>query len=243
MKRAGWLIVAALMGPILVSCATKKTPEEIEGERIAAEFRPGTPIAPLRFDRGHYPDLLAPTSFAVWVDEAVTEARRAAAAEQEDPVTPQMNTDLARVARDFVCIECYLDSAFADMSIAYDVVGCRGVSMYLSTPEDNKIAPVQVAIGTELKEEPRDALKLFGRKSLLVFPRRDLWLSTPLLDEGAPAMRLVVEGYDSAFYFEWAAAGPTEPVRVPAEPDVAKMLRTGLREFYNDVRRISHVFD
>ncbi len=235
------LILAVLLAP--VSCRTRKPPEEGGLEVQPAEFRPATILSRLHFEKGNYPHLFAPSSYALWVDETVTGLRREAAVTAGESIQPDIEAEAARIAQNYLIIECHMDSVFADMSIAYDVVGYRGLSVYLSTPDGRKIPPIQTLISTSAKEEQREALKLFGRTNLVVFPKRDLWLDRPLVTSLVAPVRLVLEGYNSTFYFEWPATPPTGTVAAPTHSEVKEVLKVGFREFHERVRQLAHIFD
>jgi hypothetical protein len=175
MKRTMALL---LISAVAVSaCRSQRPVEEKAGGKAtqpAPVFTPSVSIARLSFDSGSYSDLFAPTSFAIWVDESVTAFRQEAAAQAGETVTPAENADASKICGDYVIIECHLDSVFADMSIAYDVVGLRGLNIYLSTPDGRKIPPIQTLIGTPLKQEPRQALVPWPRLQRALFSRRRL---------------------------------------------------------------------
>jgi hypothetical protein len=147
------------------------------------------------------------------------------------------------VSKNFVVLECIIESVFADTSIAYDVVNLRQIDAYIETPDGQKVLPMQTLIGP-LEEEQREALRLFRRTNLLVFPRQDVWLHRPLIRQGQSRMRLVLKGYDSRFYFEWLEAPSDEPRRfVPTEEEARRLAKTGYTELFSALRRLAHMFD
>lgn len=240
-----WVAVMVAGVLALASCKTGKPVEEkegAEGRTAPREFRPASALSRLHFERGTYPDLFASSSYAMWVDERVTALRRGAAAKEGEAVDSETVVESAYIAGNYVVLECHMDSVFPDMSIAYDVVGGRGVSMYLMTPQGRRAPPMQTLIGTDAREEQREALKLFGRTNLLIFPKRDLWLREHLVDPDAAVVRLVLEGYDSTFYFEWAGAS-ADAVWQPTGLELDEILKTGYHEFHKRVRRLVHMFD
>ena len=244
MKTIGRLGLMVALAAAIVSCKTggpEEPPQPPPKEPYA--FRAARALSELHFEQGPYPAIFAPSSYALWVDEDVTALRRKAALEAGETITPTTDAEVDVITRDYVIVECHLDSLFADMSIAYDVVGCRGLSVYLTTPDGRQIAPIQTLIGTSLKEEPQDALKLFGRTNLIVFPKRDLWLDTPLVGPDAPSVRLVLEAHKTSFYFEWPALKPDvvpEPKRTSDE--IRAVLQTGFKAFHERVQRLAYVF-
>jgi hypothetical protein len=244
MKRVILGSIVLALATAFSSCQTRKPPEEKGDQETVQQtgFTPGAAISRLHFDGGSYPDLFASSTYAVWVDEAVTSLRREAAVQAGETVGAEEEAEAVRIAREYVIVECHLDSVFSDMSIGYDAVGFRGLQVYLSTPDGRKIAPIQTLIGTPLKTEPREALKLFGRTNLVVFPKHDLWLGVPLVGKDAPSVRLVLEGHQSVFYFEWPTGVPAAPTPTVSAGEAAEVLKVGFREFHERVRQLAHIF-
>lgn len=242
MKRVfSFLMGAALL---LGACQSQRPVEDKTAAQPAPPlptFAPASSIARIGFDSGKYPDLFAPETCAIWVAEAVTEMRRDAAVQAGETVAPEEGADAAKIAGAYVIIECHLESAFADSSIAYDAVGLRGLNVYLSTPDGRKIPPIQTLIGTPLKQEPRGALKVFGRTNLIAFPKRDLWIGAPLLASDVSAVRLVIEGHDSVSYFEWASGVPGAEDGVVKKEEASEVLKTRFRDFFERVRALAHI--
>ncbi len=228
----------------LTACQTAAPPAAPSTQETPPiEFRPAAVSSRIHFAQGNYPALFAPTSYALWVDESVTELRRTAAEDTGEPVDPAMVVEAERISRDYVIIECHMDSAFADMSIAYDVVGCRGLTLYLSTPDGRKVFPIQTQIDPTLTEEQHQALKLFSRTNLIIFPRRDIWLNQPLVSGKAPSVRLVLEAHNSKFYYEWPGSVPDLPQTGLSMADAKAVMKTKFKDFHARVRRLAHVFD
>ena len=48
-----------------------------------------------------------------------------------------------------------------------------------------------------------NALKVYRRINLLAFERRNLKLGKPNISQTAPSASLVLEGYNTTFFFEW----------------------------------------
>jgi len=195
--QAAVLAVALALG----ACQTLPLPALVAPPVQPREFQPATALSRLHFEAGPYPDLFAPSSYALWVDEAVTALRREAAIESGETIAPEEESMAATITHDYVIVECHLDSAFADMSVAYDVVGHRGLSLHLEAPDGGKIPPIQTLIGPDVRETPRGALKLFGRTNLVIFSKRDLQLETAAPAQNTATFRLVIEGHNSTFYF------------------------------------------
>jgi len=206
------------------------------------EFRPGRALAQLQFDEGSYPTLFAPSSHAVWVDGRVLAIRREAAAEAGTPVPSDMLVEATQLASHYALIECHIASVFADMSIAYDVVGLRNVSVYLSLPDGRKVQPLQTVLDTSAEEEQRGALKLFARTNVVIFPKRDLWMQTPLMTGDMPGVRLVLEAHGSRFFFEWPGTG-LDALMPVSDIEQERVLKQSFHSFYDRVRALSHTLD
>ena len=56
------------------------------------------------------------------------------AKEAGEATDSKMDADAQRIAQDFLVLECHVESSFSDASIAYDVVGFRGMGRGLSAP-------------------------------------------------------------------------------------------------------------
>ena len=209
--------ITAIFGG-LSGCATKPKP----GEPIPIApgtmmpFVPHTAKASLYFAEGAYPGLFSPACHAEWA--------------QSDPLG-------------MVEVSCTLESAFADTAIAYDVVGLRGLEVFLLTPEGMRIPPVRILPGGDLQEDAHGALKVFRREDTLYFPAG---LAAPAAPAGAaaPAVRLVLEGYDSIFYFEWQAVRPeaVKPLPLHKRP-AAKKAQSFWTQGREKGRERSHRFD
>ena len=226
-RAAYGLCCAALLTLLASSCQTRQPVEPTTPDTVRAGspifFRPAVPQAPIMLESGRYPNLFGGTSRATWIDaQAAAPAAGTTPAtatvvgmEKEDlammtePVAVSGMDDHTRMmAANFNVIVCEIESTFTDTSIAYDVVGFRGIQAYLLAADGRQFTPVQRVIGTELKESNQGALKQYRRKNILLFPKEPIPVTTPLEGSRSPAMRLVLEGYGSKFYFEWPAQVP-----------------------------------
>ena len=170
-------------------------------------FVPGATVANLQVEEARYPNLFSPESYAVWVTSAVA-SMKLAADEQAGiaDMAPGLANTAALTLENFYVFEIHLSSVFPDASIAYDVVGLRNLDMFLATPDGRNVYPVQRIMDTELNEEMVGALRKYERTNILVFPKRDLFVNQPVIGEGVPGVRLVVQGFHSSFYFEFPSA-------------------------------------
>ncbi|MBI5095930.1 MAG: hypothetical protein HZB26_26285 [Candidatus Hydrogenedentes bacterium] len=246
MNTAVRIVCVMLVVAALTSCKTGKSKPVETPEETAAGFQPGAFLTPIRHEQGRYADLYSPNSFALWIGPEVLQFKQEMAKEAGETADPKMDADAQRIAQDFLVLECHIESAFSDSSIAYDVVGFRGMDdVYLLLPGGKKVHPQQTVIGPRAEEEGKGALKVFRRTNLLVFPRHDLWSGGATLDPTAPSVKLVLEGYASHFYFEWPAA-PGSPVAQkwsPAAEDAKRAVIMGYTQFMSSVRRLAHMFD
>jgi hypothetical protein len=190
--------------------------------------------------KGPYPNLFSPESFALWVGNDVTALRRAHAVEKGESIDPGLDAAAKNIDENFLVFECSFSSAFGDMSIAYDVVGLRGMSVYLATADGKRIDPVEVVLASSAREEPREALRNFTRTSMVFFPKRDIARNVPVLDGKEGFVRLVVENYNTVFYFEWAPAKAKAAPWVPNKDEYLKAVKTGFNEFFGCVKNIVH---
>jgi hypothetical protein len=208
----------------------------------AAEFSPSAFVAPIRHEEGAYPDLFGPDSYAVWVGPEVSKLKRDDAVEQGNSVDLLLDSAAQKAVNEYIVIECHVESVFGDMSVAYDVVGFRGIDLYLITPDGRKIVPVQRIMGSPVEEEQRLALKLFRRTNIAIFDKRDLPESRGGIDGPLSSIRLVVEGCNSKFFFEWGSAESAKAPPVSGQ-DLARVLKTSFQDLFNTIQRVSHIFD
>ena len=157
---------------------------------------------------------------------------------------PGIDKDAKKVADAYIVIECQLETQFADMSVAYDAIRLRGIDVYLETPGGLKVRPVQMRPFGTIKEEPVQALKRFSRTTVMIFPRQDLGAGLPVIGADAPSVKLVLDGHDSKYFFEWPGvpAGQTCP-RVPTPEEMKFIGQLGYYELFTEVRRLAHIFD
>lgn len=207
---------------VLPGCLTAHDPD------APPAVAPGTPLpfvpqiakASLNYAKGPYRNLFSQGSYADWKLA-------------EGPETA-----------DAIEITCCLESAFPDSSIAYDAAGLRGITVYLYMPDGRRISAAQTVVGGQLEEEAQGSLKVFRRVNRLTFPAAGLTVSTPTLDAPAPGVRLVLEGHNSVYFFEWPAQLPQEikPLPFHKSPEAEKLKR-GLKKAGDKTREVSHTFD
>ncbi len=231
----GALLMAACL--LLPACKTRGPAEEAAaGPEGVVQFTPVQDRSPLYAQEGMYPDLFMGTSYAQWVGPAPS----AASADGDSA----LDATATAMSRDFVVVKCYLESKFADMSIAYDVIGLRGLYVYLLLPDGTRVPPSQTILGEKLMEESRAALRVFGRANLLVFPTKPSMLRVPAAGGPASEVRVVLEGYDSKFYFAWAPVLPPGGEKVSLlERPVVQRTQKGAQATGERLRDLSHRFD
>lgn len=158
--------------------------------------------------------LYAPESHAIWITDEVNAMKLDSDLSQGIAIDDDVRAMAEMADTRFIVIECRLESAFADSSVAYDVVGLRNVEVYVETPAGERVYPVQRIMAPHADETPQDALIRFGRTTVLVFPKYDMLSGGVSPLSGAPALRLVLEGFHSRFYFEWQHAGDAAMVEM-----------------------------
>ena len=240
LKRTPVWACIILAGLLPCSCkTTQKDPKKPEPIYVT-EFYPATFIAGIQAEKGPYPTLFAPDSYAVWLGSDVTRLRRENALQNGEKVDSRLDAALTRVNDNYLIFECRLVSVMADMSIAYDSVGMRGVTAYLIAPDGRKVSPMQIAIGSSASDEPQGALRRFARTNLIVFQKKDLWSDKSAINMQAPSARLVLEGLGTTFRFEWATAlVPREPW-IPNKDEYIKAVKTGFKETCTRIGELMH---
>ncbi len=231
------LLVAALLMP---ACQTRQKRGSVEEGYAPGQLVPFVPRAvrvPIQLAEGRYPDLFSADSYAEWVRERPSGDDSAGAASELD-------RNAALLSGSMLVLKCFLGSGFADSSIAYDVVGMRGVNVFLVAPDGSRQMPAQRVIGGELKEARRGAIKAFGRTSLLAFPIKQIDAILPYPGEMAEPARLVVEGYDTLFYFEWTPSLPALTKAGPlSERESVKQAKESWRKATAKTKDVLHTFD
>lgn len=222
-----WIAVALA----LVGCQTTSTGRDLsvsQKPRVVV-FAPSNPGSGLHLDKGRYPDLFAPGSTARWVDGNGGSRADAMA---------------SALGKEYVVIECRLESAFSDMSKAYEAVGMRGIDVVLLSPTGAKLRPVKKLIGEELEESAEGALRRFSRTNILVFDRGPLNATVSGNPQEPPEARLVLSGYGSTFYFAWHSLVPAPAAeKHPEFRTNMRKARARLEGVPEGFMRLSHRFD
>lgn len=226
-----------------VSCQTAKAPKPVAEEIPLVEFRPATHYSRIHTGSGRYPNLVSAASFALWVSPEVAALKRKEAVEAGEKIDASLDEAAKHVGENYFVFECHIESVFPDASIAYDVVGLRNMDLYLLTPDGLKVKPIQRILGSHADEEERMALKLFRRTNILVFPKQDILIGQPTISHEAPAVRLVMEGFNSDFYFEWPAVDGAAPATPSAASRAYSTAKVGFSELFSKLKTLSHIFD
>ena len=232
---------------VLPACQTRGSKNEgapaVPPEALA--FRPESSLSLIHLDEGRYPNLFSSGSYALWVDEGVARAKLLKDQEAGLALNAGLAEDADFILDNYIVFECRLESLFPDASIAYDVIGLRNIDVYLVTPSGMRVRSIQTILGTHADETPQGALKQFGRTNLLVFAKEDILTGEPTILDDAQGIRLIIDGFNSAFYFEWSKAplvdAEGEPIVIPPpEPSLAG--RLGFSSFYSKLRILAHKF-
>jgi len=228
------LLLAASAAIALVGCqSTHKPDPAVTAPVVAGDFAPVNPLSVVQNDSGRYPNLFAPSSYALWITDGVALAKLQQEQQSGAEISETLQTDAQRIAQNFYVVEVNLESAFPDGSIAYDVVGLRSVDAYLTLPDGSRIWPAQRVLGTGARENQEGSLRRFGRTNLVVFPKTDVLSGAPTIPAGTTGLRLTLDGFNSIFAFDWAAAPSLSAAPVTAQQTGAltwSNLYTKLRE-------------
>lgn len=230
---------AALAALALSACQTKPKPEPVTTTVPVAvgDFVPVNAAVPLRMESGRYPNLFAPTSYAVWITNGVAAAKLNREQATGGEISPLLQADAATINANFYVIEVNLESAFPDASIAYDVVGMRAISAYLTLPDGTQVFPAQRVMATTAGENAEGALRRYGRTNLIVFPKVDVLSGMPTVPGGLAGISLTLDGFNSIFQFDWTAS--LESATAPVTPqDSGGMTWSAL---YTKLRELSRL--
>jgi len=211
----------------------------------ALAFRPVSSLSLIHLDQGRYPNLFSSGSYALWVDKNVARAKLLKDQEAGIAPTQALADDADFVLENYIVFECRLESIFPDASIAYDVIGLRNIDVYLLTHDGMRVRPIQTLLGTHADESAQGTLNEFGRTTLIVFPKEDVLSGEQTISDEAPGVRLIIDGFNSAFYFEWRKAplvdADGQPIVIPP-PDPTLAGKLGFSSFYSKLRVLAHKF-
>lgn len=250
----GWMVSGLALAVAMTGCQTTPkmavAPPEPEPTRVVAapfDFTPQHFMAPIRTGDVRYRMLYAPESHAIWITDEVDEMKLDSDVSQGIAIDDDLR-HTARIAdARFMVIECRLESAFADSSVAYDVVGLRNVDAYLLTPSGERIYPVQRIMAPHADETSQGALIRFGRTTVLVFPKTDLINPAASPISGAPSVRLVLDGFHSQFHFEWQNADQSGLLEVSdtgaRSTSALDAVRTGYTSIYSLLSPLQRIVD
>ncbi len=236
--------LAVIVGASSCKTSAPMEPEVAAPRSQAGEFKPSQAIAGIASIDARYPDLFAPESFAVWVGPEAMAAKKQESVAAGETIDPSLENAAQVIDQNYYVFECRLESVFSDTSVAYDSVGLRGIDAYLTTPEGYRVPPIQKIIAGRADETQSGALKRFGRTNIIVFAKRDVLSQGPSVAPSSPIVRLVLEGHNSTFYFEWLNGGPQAAPSDPSEFDrIYAGAKLGFNEFYSRLKTLVHVFD
>jgi len=236
-------LLAGCLAVCATACQTPKKPEAPPPQQAHVRFEPAWSVAPIQRGEGRYGDLFSGASRAVWITSDVSAMKKAASPAPEF-TPPRIDEDAAALVAAYIVIECHLVSEFSDMSVAYDVARLRGIRLYLETPDGATLLPIQTRSFGSVADEQVDALKRFSLTTVAIFPRDNLLVGMPALGAHAASARLVLEGHDSTYYFEWAGMPPEQQgIRAPTQEEAVYITKLGYYELYGSIRRLAHIFD
>ena len=227
---------------LISACSTTPKPmDDPAGDFLAldaTEFRPASSLSLLHLDVGRYPNLYSSGSYALWVDASVAQAKLQKDATDGISVLSSLANDAEYILENYIVFECHLESVFPDASIAYDVVGLRNIEVYLVKPDGTQVRPIQRILGSHADESQLGALKRFGRTNVFVFAKEDILAGTPAIQRDAEAVRMIVDGFNSNFYFQWNRAAPEQP---PA-PETEATGSLGFSALYSKLQVLARKF-
>ncbi len=235
--RCVFALAALAASGALTGCATTRKEEPTPIIAAVSDFMPIESVSQLNLKSGRYPNLFSTLSQALWVNERVAQAKLDAESADGEPVSPMLAADGHTIASNYYVVEINLGSQFPDSSIAYDVVGLRTIDAYLLLPDGTRIWPAQRVLGSQASEQSAGALKSYGRTNIVVFPKSDVFTGAPTIPNGTTGVQLVLDGFSSEFYFEWAAAPAAGPP--PAEPESGGLTFSGLFEKIRELSRMT----
>jgi len=234
-----WLLlgmVALALGG-MVGCQTRSHTDDglpiVRTPMVSVPFEPVTSSSRLSFESGNYPLLFSGGSSARWFRSE---------GEADIDLPPDLPPG---ITSQFHVIQLTLESSFADMSIAYDAVGLRGMQAYLLTRSGTRIMPAQIIMSSNLVEEPLGALRVFRRNNYLIFPRNGVMVEAPVSAPGeGVSIQLRVEGVSTVFSATFAGRMPAiayEPTF--SDREGVQKLKSGTRATRDRVQTWSHTFD
>ena len=237
------------------SCVTTEPIDESAGRSGVSDrvFVPTTFLSTIHKGETRYANLYAPDSFALWVSPEVADLKREQSVAEGMELDPDLDHAARYITDRYLVFECHLRSAFPDASIAYDVVGLRNIALYLETPEGHRIHPIQRIMDAHLEQDNEGALQVFERSNIVVFEKTDIITGAPAIDGEAARVRLVAEGFNSSFYFEWIATPPepepvfTEPAPKtrwsPTQTEAYRVAKVGFEELFTRLRRLGEYLE
>lgn len=261
-------LIALLALFLVAGCqTTKKEPAPYPAAASKIPFSPMARQAAIQAGEGAYPNLFTGASYAVWDPQSAVKPmgmETMAESGGSDPMEktpPEKGEDAAMMEKKMegdlepmpprrparqgpLVIECMLESLFPDRSIAYDVVGLRGIDIHLQLPDGQEILPVQKTLNPDLGEAAVGALRRYSRKITLHFPSANFMVDNPAANPEVKGVRLVMTGLGSTFYFEWRAIPDTlAKTEARADYQLREAVQKGYRATSGQVKRISHTFD
>lgn len=233
MKQRYPLSLLAMLTLLCAGCQTTGPNEQTTtpADTKSMTFVPAGQVARLQMGDGQYPTLFSATSTAIWVQPVMGPV-----ASDGEEATQSTDT-VSAMTQHFHVFECSLESMFADRSIAYDAVGLRGVQIHLETPDGKRFPPTQTMMGRDLAESAQGALKIYGRTVLLAFAKD----AVPLTGQGT--VRLVLEGHNTTFYFEWLPQPQMVSIKQEKRQERVSKVKQGVNRGLEKGKNVSHRFD
>lgn len=204
-----------LSGLCSTACQTSPKPLEQEPPPQAAQphhdFIPANFVSRVAYEKGQYKNLLSPKTYALWVDQNISDIKLAYEQQQGNNslIDDELIGNAAFISAHYIVIECHIESTLPDASVAYDISSLRNLGIYLQASSGAKIYPVHQIIASPAQETRRGTLKQFNRRNFVIFAKEDIISGQSVIPIDTRHLRLYIEGYSTTFYFEWI---PQEPV-------------------------------
>lgn len=162
--------------------------------------------APLTADpASRYPDLFAPSSFAVLlnVDLLLDRLDADAAALHYPPAQVEAErASLHNLAAQFVICELHLRSSFGDLGVAHDAVALRNMEVTLADDTGRSVQSAAVQLGTSQEIEYPEKTEVM-RINIVLFPKAPVPGASPLIQPTTQQIYLALAGEGSQFRAEW----------------------------------------
>ena len=233
------LVISAVL--VFQGCGASRSTTRREPSREAMAttgaltevFTPSSYIARPTLGVGsRYQNLLSPNSYVIWVTDEVAQLKLES--ETAEGTVSGESEEVLKIAQAlnerYLIMECHIESAFQDSSIAYDITSFRQAEVFLLDDAGNRCEPLQVIVGA-LERGRKDALPIFTRVNILVFPKHDLLTGELLISPRTREFSLVIAGYNTTYFFSWNdLSRPARAAQIEREAQAIRAVGLGKLE-------------